>query len=377
VAILVAWLAFNAVVFAPNGRYLFQASAAIGPLLATGILTLFGRRGLVSWIVTVALAALALATPVGILAPLFNAPPARPLDEVAVAQPLEAVFDNRVRLVGYDLAADEVHAGQGLDVTLYLTAARPITESLALGLQMKSAAPRDDTVLVNFRNWPGGGNLPTTAWVPGEVFADRYLLKVPSDVEHLQDWELRLMFFEHPSQEGGDDRLPVLIGGIEGGPYVVLGHVRVEPAKQSAVPAHALLGRAPVFGAGREIVLEGATVEVDESPAMLQVTLWWRAVEPLGADYTVFVHLLDEHGVLVASGDGPPREGAMPTSRWQEGDLVVDEHTIALPTQLPQGPYVLAAGFYNDEGRLPAWDARGDAIAGGSAQITVWRNGGT
>lgn len=375
--VFISWVAFNSMVFAPNGRYLFQANGAIGPLLAVGILVLAGRWAAVWRPITVGLAAIAIVTPAGILGPLYAAPSLRPIDDVSVEQPLEAVFGGRVRLLGYDLSSEEVRAGQAIDVTLHLSAARSITASLALGLQMKSAGPRDDTVLVNFRNWPGGGNLPTTAWVPGKAFADHYRLRIPADVVDVQDWELRLMFFEYPRREGRDDRLPVVVEGAAGGPYVVLGRVRVEPLEQGTVPVISQLRSPLAFGIGQEAVLEGADVALREDGESLEVTLWWRARETLGAEYTVFVHLLNGEGQLIASGDDLPRGGAMPTDRWQRGDLVVDPHVIILPGELLPGTYQLNVGLYNDSGRLAAWDGQGNRISGDTVHIAEWKNGGT
>ncbi len=374
--VFAAWFRFNSMVFAPNGRYLFQAHAAIAPLLAAGLLALIGHwpavwRGLV-----VGLGIAALATPVAILAPLFNPPPAYATDRVVAPNPLEATFGDQVRLLGYDVSAETARAGETIDVTLYLAADKPITESLALGLQLKSAGPRDDTVLVNFRNWPGGGNLPTTAWQPGEAFADRYRLHLPPDVSELQMWELRLMFFEYPRQEGSDDRVPVRVGDVEGGPYAVLGYLRVEPLKLAAVPEAAELHPPPGFGEGHEVTLEAAHVAPSDDGTGLRVTLWWRSHAPLGGDYTVFVHLQDADDTLWATGDDLPRGGAMPTSRWRSGDLIVDKHHVLLPEGLPAGQYHVSVGFYDAGGRLPAWDGNGRPRPEGSVVIGEWDHGG-
>jgi hypothetical protein len=317
-----------------------------------------------------------MAIPVAVLGPLFVAPPARQAERSQPEQPLEAIFGDRVRLLGYDLDADEVKAGEEIDVTLYLSAARPITESLALGLQLKSAGPQDDAVLSNLRNWPGGGNLPTAAWVPGKVYADRYSLRVPEDVPHVQDWELRLMFFEYPRQAGSDDRLPVVVGGTKGGPYVVLERIRVEPVAPASVPGSASMVAPSLFGESGEVKLEGADVSLDEDHGGLEVTLWWGVREPLEGDFTVFVHLLDDSGQLIASGDSPPRGGAMPTSRWQSGDLVVDVHVVPLPDGLPVGTYRLGVGLYNDAGRVFASGEDGVRLPGDTVSIGEWENGG-
>ena len=130
------------------------------------------------------------------------------------------------------------------------------------------------------------------------------------------------------------------------------------------------------FGDGHEVGLEGAHVALGEEAESLDITLWWRAHEPLAAGYTVFVHLLDGEGALIASGDDLPGGGAMPTDRWKRGDLVVDLHRITLPAELPVGVYRLNVGLYSDAGRLPAWDGQGVRIPSDSAHVDDWKNGG-
>jgi len=384
-----AWFRFNAMVWAPDGRYLFQAHAAIAPLLAAGLMNVIGLRiphsafrivHAVAWRgLVIGLGALAFVTPVWFLAPLFNPPPRVPVAQVHVPHPLDASFGGQVALLGYDVSDESVRAGDAVDVTLYLKAERPITESLMLGLQMVVAAPGDDDLLVNFSSWPGGGNYPTTAWPPGEVLADRYRLRLPADVRELQLWELRLVFLRSPEPDGNSHaRLPVRVGGVPGEPYVVLTRLRVEPRQVLPPPAGAVLRRPPAFGPGREVVLEAA--EVRPEGTNLRVALWWRVHRPLGKAYTVFVHLLDDEGHLIGVGDGLPRGGAMPTDQWQAGDLILDEHTIPLPEGLPPSPslgrgaggegFRVGIGFYDSDSRLPAWDAEGRPLPENMAMCT-------
>jgi hypothetical protein len=87
----------------------------------------------------------------------------------------------------------------------------------------------------------------------------------------------------------------------------------------------------------------------------LTVTLWWTAEQPPPLDYSVSVFLLDAAGRLVAQHDGPPLEGASPTSTWQPGDLKYDIHPIPIPDSLPAGTYQLAVKvyWYGDNQPLP------------------------
>ena len=97
------------------------------------------------------------------------------------------------------------------------------------------------------------------------------------------------------------------------------------------------------------------------------ITLYWRTDTPLREDYSVFVHLVDELGIVQAQSDSYPAQGSRPTSEWQPGTVVVDEHRVRLPQMLPApGSLRVEAGMYRyaDGRRLPT--AQGDSVALGS-----------
>ncbi|NLX10460.1 MAG: hypothetical protein GXY36_12455 [Chloroflexi bacterium] len=78
----------------------------------------------------------------------------------------------------------------------------------------------------------------------------------------------------------------------------------------------------------------------------LRAALWWTAEQAPPLDYSVSVLLLTESGVPVAQHDGPPLDGASPTSTWQPGDLRFDLHRLPLPEGLSPGTYRLAVKVY-------------------------------
>jgi len=78
----------------------------------------------------------------------------------------------------------------------------------------------------------------------------------------------------------------------------------------------------------------------------LLLTLYWEALRPIPHSYTVFVHLLNQEGRLVAQIDSPPAGGAFPTSEWVPGEEVLDHYAIRLPPDLIPGPYQLNVGMY-------------------------------
>lgn len=75
----------------------------------------------------------------------------------------------------------------------------------------------------------------------------------------------------------------------------------------------------------------------------IDLTLYWRALQPPEADCVVFVHLLGPDGALVAQQDVPP---PVSTLAWQPGMEVLDPHRVVLPPQAPPGRYQLRVGMY-------------------------------
>jgi len=113
---------------------------------------------------------------------------------------------------------------------------------------------------------------------------------------------------------------------------------------------------------GEQIELLGSALNAQGDA--LRLELYWHATQRVGVDYTVFVHLVDGAGTLVAGADGQPVHGAFPTTLWTPELVVVDARTLALPADLPPGKYHVAVGLYDlaTLARLPAVDVQGDPL---------------
>jgi hypothetical protein len=93
----------------------------------------------------------------------------------------------------------------------------------------------------------------------------------------------------------------------------------------------------------------------------LPVGFSWQSSELITRDLTVFVHVLDADGAIVAQQDRRPFRGRWPTPVWQPGELLQDTHEISLPAALPPGLYSVYFGLYDEAGRLPLADESGDS----------------
>lgn len=101
------------------------------------------------------------------------------------------------------------------------------------------------------------------------------------------------------------------------------------------------------FGEAIELLGYDLSPEVIPSGSLLQLTLWWRAAEPVSGRYKVFTHLVGAEGHIWGQHDGEPANGTRPTSGWDLGQLIRDPHALRVePGTLP-GEYRLMIGLYD------------------------------
>jgi 4-amino-4-deoxy-L-arabinose transferase-like glycosyltransferase len=332
---------------ASQGRLLFGAIAPLSIITAAGILAaarpLLRQRAGRGWANGLALTLSgALALVASVMPPAYIAPHYAPPQQVALADlpadlnPTDVTFGGNIQLLGYTSPITPVVPGESLRITLYWLATKPINRDFALALHLLG---RDGSEVGKIDTWPGSGNGATTQWTPGVIYADSYWLPAADTAIAPSRLWLNLNFWE-------DDPQRILPMTTSGG----------TPLQSVMLPVGRLAdergpSRAPQFGEGSNfeygIELLGYDAAINGN---LALNFYWRlnAREPVPGDYTVFLHVFDEHGRMVqAPADGPPLGGDWPTSAWLPGRTVVDPHNIVWPPDLPPGPYQLHLGFYD------------------------------
>jgi hypothetical protein len=97
----------------------------------------------------------------------------------------------------------------------------------------------------------------------------------------------------------------------------------------------------------------------------MPVTLYWEALAPTEQDYTVFVHLLDEHELVVAQRDTFPGLGLLSTTWLEPGLRWADRYVLPLSTTAyaPNEAQVEVGVFNARMGqRVPVIDANGEPL---------------
>ncbi len=115
-------------------------------------------------------------------------------------------------------------------------------------------------------------------------------------------------------------------------------------AQRPSIPAITPENNADILF-GDALRLTGYTIQQNETA--LEVTLFWRGERGVLRPYTVFNHLINEQGTLVAQQDNWPGNSQWPPTCWYVGETVVDHYTIPLPENLPPGSYTLLTGWYD------------------------------
>ncbi len=254
---------------------------------------------------------------------------------------------------------DAAVSGRPSAVVLTWRADAAPTTDYSVNVQWLVQAPEGWRKLAEHTSYPGQGMNPTGDWRAGDVWRDTLTVVPEGELNGptLAAVQVRVAaappiyrssIVGRPPPESVAVDAPPTRGGQPVDPPVVAS-VIVRPA-ESLVPPGAS-AETPLFAGSFHL----AAAVVENSGTAPLVTLWWAAAAAPPAGYTVFVHLLDAAGNLIAQADGPPNDGLSPTTIWRPGDVVRDAHRFPPGTVWPAGGRILVGAYRPDTGeRAPA-----------------------
>jgi len=244
-------------------------------------------------------------------------------------------------LLGVNFDRERAAPGDPLFATMFWHADAKPAEELVLRLEL--LAP-DDSVAGAYDLPPTAPWHPVATWQAGDIWRGQHVLHLPAELHSASyTWTLSLV---------SPDRQTVSLASL----------LVTAPERSFTPPPMDLSADARLGGVA---TLVGASLAPDPAVVVpgttLTVTLVWRAEAETDASYRVFVHLVDPDGNLVAQSDGVPAAWTRPTTSWLPGEYVTDEHSLAIPLEVPTGQFELVAGMYlHPTGdRLTTPDGRG------------------
>ena len=145
-----------------------------------------------------------------------------------------------------------------------------------------------------------------------------------------------------------DSALPLLLVGLVLVKTFVLDHTDT-PLRRDPFDGQNVAGSGAAAEAnfGDELMLIG--FDLSSQPVLadepVSLTLYWRSLPPVAAEYSVSVHCLAANGRRYAQSDSFHPAG-LPVTQWQAGEFGVDLHRLALLPAAPPGDYQLALYVY-------------------------------
>lgn len=103
------------------------------------------------------------------------------------------------------------------------------------------------------------------------------------------------------------------------------------------------------FGDGIRLEAYEVPRNVFSAGEALPVTFTWGALGAPQQDYTVFIHLTNRQGGIVAQYDSVPVGGTRPTTSWRPTEEIVDPYQLIIPSDLIPGDYQLRVGLYTPQ----------------------------
>ncbi|MBN1813394.1 MAG: DUF2723 domain-containing protein [Anaerolineae bacterium] len=296
----------------------------------------------------------------------------------APTHPLNVWADERVHILGYDLAAATVRAGEPLRLTLYQSVMEPLEDYWMPYARLGPFEAR----------WTTDSRLNPPLWQPGEIVVEEYELPVPFDLPP-GNYPLRLGYAD---LSGGRSELPLSSGET----MVELATITVLPPPPPLSPPLGgmkggenalsnLDNQVALMNARARVGLRTHRAEWDEPLVVrpgetIHLTLTWRGLSSPRDSYTVFIHLMDgaNRPVEEINPDDTPLGGSFPTylwfPKWLPGQTVNDPYRLVIPPHLPPGDYYLEAGMYGmtSHRRLPVVNLAGltgDRVILGPVQV--------
>lgn len=284
-----------------------------------------------------------------------------------VDNPMDANFADKINLRGFSLVSLSADASRSRNANpSYLLAAQS-GEALRLKVSLETLKDLDEDYSI-FNHlldaWkqmvsqeddqPARGNRPTSLWYPGDTYAEPFEITIPDGIAPGK-YALVTGFYNR------DDMKPLTLGGT-GDSSATLGYIKVRPTS-TPTSYKPIAGGPLVFGEVGGLV---GTRVLPGKDGRLNMSLLWSSQSITPEDYTVFVHVTDLFGNLIAQDDNMPAFGGYPTSFWDSGDVIEDTHEVVLPSSAGCETYRVEIGMYllRTGQRLLLPDGRDSAVVG-------------
>lgn len=260
-------------------------------------------------------------------------------------------FGSNITLLSSNVGAARLVPGNTLPLSFWWQASQRLPDDYVLFAHLIDP---DENVAAGIDVIPALGAYPTILWKPGEIVPTHHWLRVP---QRTPPGRYRIEIGLYNLLDG--NRLDVIDerGNVSEGRWI-LGAVKIAPRETATYNPHYV----------QRANFENQIALIGYDFKNRTIILYFQALTKMERDYTLFAHLLNSDGEIVAQSDHQPQDRLYPTSIWDVNEQVRDEFTLEIPANVSNGKYTLEIGWYDVQSgeRLYIRDANnqraGDAI---------------
>jgi hypothetical protein len=268
-----------------------------------------------------------------VIAPAYSLP--LPADGETVQAVFNAADGGSVALLDAQVETPTVHPGDYVELEIDWRIDAPFSQNWSLFVHLVTP----DGVIVGQRDlYPVGGALATSDLGAGYAWRNPIAIAVPDAAYASETLRVEVGWYELATGA----RL-ALADGTE---TVEVGTVDLQPRSSDLNVPNPLSVN---FDNQIELVGYAMSDRTPEAGNSVELTLYWRALQPLAYDYVVFTHIIDPQTITQYAGsDSVP--GGKPTSTWTPGEIVEDRRMLTVNPDTPPGIYEVEIGLYRNPG---------------------------
>jgi len=320
---------------ASQGRLIFGALSSICVWIVVGVFWWQPKRlrSLTTKIFLLGLFALAVGAPFLFVLPSYASPIQAVFSESILDRFFEPVTSGEIQLVRVNVLTPQVRPEMYAEIESVWQVAKPLTRDWSLFVHLVTA---DGVIIAQRDVFPGQGRLATSMISAEYAWENPIAIWLPENTYAPQVLTIQIGWYHLES----GDRLVL----PDGSTSTSVGFIQLLPRASSLdVPNPISINFAhQIELVGYELTTLRPRVEQE-----VELTLYWRRVQPVTTNFTVFAHILNPMTqTLYAGSDSQPAEGTRPTTTWEEGEVIADTHRLWVRPDATPGTYELEIGVY-------------------------------
>ncbi len=285
-------------------------------------------------------------------------------DKLKISRPFKISFNNSLTFIGYDIS-QPLKRGERTHINYYF---RSEKDTLVQGITVVTDFSIDDNII--FQNQ---FRFPLMNLAKDDIISLPNDILIPYDLS-IGEYSVTVSLFDGYSPLSADSsnkigtiNLPWYFDELYNPSMDVYSFYN----GISITAENAFAGKQRVYIFDNNIAFLGYDLDTGAiSPGQeFKLTYWWRSLESVDIDYTVFVHFIDSKGRIAFQHD---HALARPSSKWIPGDVISEKYDVSVP-YVDDDIYRIRFGLYDtvtgERVVLSSRNVKGDAPY--LAQITV------